>query len=323
MDKALKQRLVGASVIIALVVIVLPMLLSGRPENPAHQTQEIELPPRPEALTFETRRFPVDQPQSAPAEEDRPVVKPATQPPAVEPDSAPVVEPQPTVKNPEENIPAPGQDLSQPSVDEPEVVESPSAEPATESAPLNPTTGEEAAARKATSVVAGRYLVQVASLASAENATRLMTSLQEKGYPVLLDTVESSVGTLNRVRVGPYLTEAEAALVVTEVAKTFSGVNPKVVDLQPEASATQSESPDSLARWVVQAGSFSEAVNADRLVEQLRADGMNAYQEKVSSGSTVNFRVRIGPFLERETALKAQQALSKSRSIDGVVVSAD
>ena len=43
MDKALKQRLVGASVIIALAVVVLPMLLSGRPEGGAPESQVAEI----------------------------------------------------------------------------------------------------------------------------------------------------------------------------------------------------------------------------------------------------------------------------------------
>ena len=38
MDIALKQRLVGASVLIALAIVVLPMLLGGRPEDGSPQS---------------------------------------------------------------------------------------------------------------------------------------------------------------------------------------------------------------------------------------------------------------------------------------------
>jgi len=61
MDKALKQRLVGASVLIALAVVVLPMLLGGRPEGGTQETQKIEIPPQPPELSFETRRYPIGQ----------------------------------------------------------------------------------------------------------------------------------------------------------------------------------------------------------------------------------------------------------------------
>ena len=340
MDKALKQRMVGASVIIALVVIVLPMLLSGRTENGAQQSQKIELPPRPEALTFETRRFPVDEAQPRPETagtqvETAPLVAPvqraASTTAASTETSTATSAPTPT-PGPEQPETVSRQDESAP---EPETVpdddlveDTAGADPAA-SDPVEPAeqpidaSSEPVAVPVSPPASAGRYLVQVASLGSAENATRLMTNLQQQGYPVLLDTVESGVGTLNRVRVGPYQKEEEAAVVVGKIDEAFSDLNPKLIDLQPEAATAASESPDALARWAVQAGSFSEAANADRLVVQLRGDGMDAYQEKVTSGASVVYRVRIGPFLERESALAARQALSAKRSIDGVVVNAD
>ena len=61
MDKALKQRMVGASVLIALAVIILPMLLGGRPEADTQQTRKIELPAQPPVLSFETRRYPIGE----------------------------------------------------------------------------------------------------------------------------------------------------------------------------------------------------------------------------------------------------------------------
>ena len=66
MDIALKQRLVGASVLIALAVVVLPMLLGGRPESDVQETQTIELPPQPSELDFQTRRYPIGETPSVP-----------------------------------------------------------------------------------------------------------------------------------------------------------------------------------------------------------------------------------------------------------------
>ena len=65
MDKALKQRLVGASVLIILAVIVLPMLLGGRSDTLKQESQQIELPQKPEELSFAKRRFPVGVPEKA------------------------------------------------------------------------------------------------------------------------------------------------------------------------------------------------------------------------------------------------------------------
>ena len=71
MDKALKQRLVGASVLIILAVIVLPMLLSGRSDTLKQESRQIELPVKPEELSVETRRFPVGIPNKPTMTEDK------------------------------------------------------------------------------------------------------------------------------------------------------------------------------------------------------------------------------------------------------------
>ena len=86
MDIALKQRLVGASVLIALAVIVLPMLLGG---------------PQPAELDFETRRYPIGEsppasvpppareaagPTAKPLPTPGSTVKAAPEPEVVEPD---------------------------------------------------------------------------------------------------------------------------------------------------------------------------------------------------------------------------------------------
>ncbi len=70
MDVALKQRLVGASVLVALGVILIPMLLEG-PRNGRDQAA-IPIPDQPER-NFETRLLPVDPSESAAAEPEEPV----------------------------------------------------------------------------------------------------------------------------------------------------------------------------------------------------------------------------------------------------------
>ena len=55
MDKALKQRLVGATVLIILAVIVLPMLLSGRSETLKQETRQIEMPDQPGELSIDRK----------------------------------------------------------------------------------------------------------------------------------------------------------------------------------------------------------------------------------------------------------------------------
>jgi DedD protein len=165
--------------------------------------------------------------------------------------------------------------------------------------------------------------VQVGSFGSVANADHLSEALRSHGHSVLTDTVQSDTGTLHRVRIGPYASEAEANEAAARVSSQVREVKPRVVDLQPEA-ATQVTSPsDPLVRWVVQVGSFSAAGNADALVERLRAEGLSAYREAVSSSGSTLYRVRVGPFLERDEAIRVDGLVGERLSLDGVVMSAD
>ncbi|HET6563962.1 MAG TPA: SPOR domain-containing protein [Xanthomonadales bacterium] len=338
MDRALKQRLVGASVLIALAVIILPMLLGGRPDPGQQTSEQIELPARPDSAAFETRRFPLgkepttsplsvgaapaglatdterqgspgtgaDDPTGSPIDTDQP-----TDPVAVAPgDSSAVTEQQ--EDNPAVESLPPVASLEVPVTEKVDLpVEVKAAEPSS------------VASGTTTAMTSGRYAVQVASLGSESNAKRLQQDLEKKGFKVISDKVESDVGRLSRVRVGPFDSEAEAAAAVKSIQSQVEGVNPRMVDLDPAAAPSLNPS-DPLVRWVVQLGSFSETSNAENLVKQVRELGLSAYSERVSSssGAAIN-RVRVGPFLQREDASKAQQSLKSSLSINGVVMSAD
>lgn len=323
MDKALKQRLVGAVVLIALAVIVLPMIFGGRPSPSGSEARSIELPAEPPDLEFETRRFPVDsdlpqgndsadgadrdpagtanvqtlpQPEDPPAEVDE---APGTQPSGeaagerMDDLVASLMESESDQSTPDESTP----DQSTPDQSTP--------------TPSTPTPGSS------------RYVVQVASFGNRENATRLAGQLESSGYAVLLDHVSGETGALNRVRVGPYDSESEAQAVATRLREEISGINPRIVDMQPDAAGPALASDDPLMRWVVQVGSFSSQDNAKDLVARLRQAGLSAYEETLTTDSSTIYRVRVGPYLDRDEALAAEQSIGDSLGIDGVVMSSD
>ncbi len=299
MDKALKQRMVGASVLIALAVIVLPMLLGGRPEGETQQTQKIELPAQPPELRFETRRYPIgEQDPEQQAKKD-----------------------QSTQDEPVRQLPVPKFPLSQ--LDKPEVVDSSKGQSNIDDQASAPVVTSPAPVQVENPPDTGRYIVQVASFGALDNASQLSATLRSNGYSVMTDTVKSDVGTLHRVRVGPYSSEAEANRTAIELESQISGVKPRVMDLQPGKSAQITTPSDPLIRWVVQVGSFSSAANAEKLVASLRLDGLSAYQETVSASGKSIHRVRIGPFLQREEAMRVERRVREKRSLNGVVMSTD
>jgi cell division septation protein DedD len=92
---------------------------------------------------------------------------------------------------------------------------------------------------------------------------------------------------------------------------------------QSSLTAPVTNPNDPLVRWVVQLGVFNDSRNAQKLVEQLRSEGMTAYSETMSGKPSITYRVRVGPFLEHEEAIRTQQQLSERQNIDGVVMTAD
>jgi DedD protein len=328
MDIALKQRLVGASVLIALAVVVLPMLLGGRPEQAAQQSQKIELPPQPAELDFETRRYPIGESPAAAAPEP---VNPATHAPPPSPDNSATTAPSASAAATPAESPAesPAAGATTAADDAPGAVAHVEVQPrefedALQGGQRAEQSGVVAAAPAAADPGgSGRYVVQVASFGSIANADRLSETLRAHGHGVLNDTVQSDVGTLHRVRIGPYADEAAANEAAARVSTQVPNVKPRIVDLRPAAAEPATSPSDSLVRWVVQVASFSAAGNAEMLVERLRAEGLSAYQETVSSSGSTIYRVRVGPFLERDEAIRVDGLIGERLSLDGVVMSAD
>jgi len=289
------------------------MLLGGRPEGENLQSRKIELPAQPPELSFETRRYPIgeqdpeQQLKRNESTQDEPVRRlPAPKIPVSKEDKPDVVET--TIGKTEIH-----EQVSSPVAISPESAPTGPEPVATSPEPVQPERLPDA----------GRYIVQVASFGALDNANRLSDSLRSNGYSVVTDSVKSAAGTLHRVRVGPYSSEAEANSTAIDLESRVSGIKPRVMDLQPGKSAQITTPSDPLIRWVVQVGSFSNAANAEQLVASLRLDGLSAYQETVSSSGSSIYRVRIGPYLQREEAIRVERQVREKRSLNGVVMSAD
>lgn len=288
MDKALKQRLVGASVLIIFAVIVLPMLLSGRSDTLKHESRLIELPSKPAELSFETRRFPVGQAGTANT--------------AVEPRQA-------------QSANETSQTLPKTVVGSPKVA----------TIVVNSATDKQSNIMQSASesVNTPRYLVQVASFSSLKRANALAASLRSSNMAVLMDVVERTGGRLHRVRVGPYVERPEADTVVATLREKMPSLNPRVLDLRPTEMAPVSMPSDPLVRWVVQVGSFNDAKRAEDLVASLQSAGMSAFFEKVSAANGVVYKVLIGPEIDRGKAVEMARKVKREHNLDGFVTTRD
>lgn len=77
-----------------------------------------------------------------------------------------------------------------------------------------------------------------------------------------------------------------------------------------------------LKRWVVQLGSFSKKANADSLVNKLRSQGFNAYDDTIQvEGKGTMYRVRIGPELDKKRAQATQKKLQQLNATNSMLIS--
>ena len=180
LDKAYKQRMVGALVLVALAVIFLPMLFSRQDEQRQIQVDAPSAPEMPVMPQVQVEPVAVPEPQVI-AEEPAPVEQPVVQQQAPAP-VAPVVA-KPAVAAPKPPIVTPAQTVAQP-----------------------PAKLDTTQKRVDPNGLPISWSVQLVSLSNRASADNLQKTLRNQGYNAYV----RSSGGMNRVFVGPLLERAEA-----------------------------------------------------------------------------------------------------------------
>ena len=169
-----RRRLIGAIVLVAAMVIVLPMVLDTEP-RPVSQNITVRIP-SPDASAFAPKAVPSPAPKSA--------GKLVTPPPETKVAAVPTV-------SQEEPKPA-----AQPEA----------AKPAKTEKPKPPAK----AAKPAAPAANGPYVVQVIALADAEKARRMQQQIAAAGIKSYTEVVKTVKGDVTRVRAGPFGTREAA-----------------------------------------------------------------------------------------------------------------
>ncbi|MGY3172325.1 DedD protein [Pseudomonas sp. TE12234] len=214
LDKAYKQRMVGALVLVALAVIFLPMLFSRQDEQRQVTVEAPAAPQAPAMPQVQVEPVVVPEPQALPQEpvpSDDEIAQDEEPAAPVAPKASAV--PAPTVKA---VTPPPA----------------PAAKPATApaqpiaAAPGKPDTMQSRVDANGLSV---SWSVQLASLANRESAEKLQKTLRSQGYNAY---IRSSDGK-NRVFVGPLIERAEADR-LRDLLNRQQNLKGFVVRFQPE-----------------------------------------------------------------------------------------
>lgn len=181
----MKERIIGAAVLVVFVVLVVPVFLDGPPQSGEIVSERVPLPGQ--AAEDETRTVVLDR------DRDEPVPVPA-----------PVTQPETDRQQPEPPKPEPETEAR----DEPE--------PEPEPAPAKPAAQQPTAAGNSST---GMWAVQLGSFGNQQNAERLAADLRKQGFAAFLSQLSTGSGELHRVRIGPQKDRESAEAMAQRLAK--------------------------------------------------------------------------------------------------------
>lgn len=355
MDTGLKQRLIGAAVLIALAVIFLPMLVKGPAPDSGVSDVSIKMPDAPDGET-ETRELPLVMPGDVPKGG------------AVGMNATPV--------------------------DRPGAQALPTADGAATDPAAATTTPADPSAALPAATAGGNYAVHFGAYASQKGAETVAALATAAQLPAYTEATTINGKPAFRVRIGPYATRAEAetarlkalevrsdvpvrvialdaepapiaAAATTPATTTVAATEPakpvapkpaetrpepkpeskpepkpvppaakpvaaKPADVKPVAPkpadtaakpAAPKPAPPAAAKlgFAVQVGAFSDATEAGAMRERLRAAGFTAFTETVTTDQGKLTRVRVGPVLDRAAADQLKAQIQSKAGVDGIV----
>ncbi|MCL1634309.1 SPOR domain-containing protein [Luteimonas sp. SX5] len=324
MEPALKQRLWGAVILVALAVIFLPMLIQGPAPDSGVSDVPLTMPDAP-AGQYETRELPLVTPGEAP--EGGAVGLTTTTP---HPDAADPATPAAPGSAASTAQSAAAESVSKPVPLGADGVSEPAALPAE-------TTSAPAAAQLPAPSASGDYAVNLGSFASAANAEGVVRALKQSQLPGYSEPSTVNGRSGYRVRVGPYATRADAEAARLRAQQSRGDLRGSVVVLDAEPLASKPSPPSTVqpaaakpvasapapaaagTGYAVQLGAFSKAAEANAMRDRLRAAGFSAFVEQVNTDKGMLSRVRVGPVVGRGEADQLKSQVKAKTGMDGIV----
>jgi DedD protein len=217
MDRRVKERLVGASILVVLIVLVVPELLSGPPSAgraPVPAPQPVRNVTVDLATSKPTAPESAMDPAASSAQPPDGATASGTAAGADAPSQAPpaISQTRPATSQPATSQPAPMPAHPLPAPAPSHSTVNHTAAPAVETlppAPRSPLTAAKPAA--------GSWAVQLGSFASRANADKLAHQLKDRGFSVYVVSGGSGASVRYRVRIGPMADRGAAAQTVAKL----------------------------------------------------------------------------------------------------------
>jgi len=215
-DNTMKQRMVGAIVLVALAVIFIPMLLEDK-EPPVDAVKLEKQIPREPSTDYRTDLIPTEKEAEEAAIDSRTTME----------------IPLETITEPERppELPETEEELEATAIEEARkeewviVEEKPETaleKRATEAVESAPKTEVPAVVETPPAVPIGKgWTIQAGSFGQKANAEKLMANLKLKGMPAYLSEIKVQDKTLYRVRIGPIESKQKAEQQLQDVEKNF------------------------------------------------------------------------------------------------------
>ncbi|NID06911.1 SPOR domain-containing protein [Luteibacter jiangsuensis] len=346
----MKTRLLGAAVLIALLVLIVPMFFSSTPpKTDTDQTVSLAIPPAPDR-ELQSRTLDVG-PAGAPSTGATPAATPAVQQPAA-PASAPAATVTPgngnklasvdiASRKPADALP---EDFAgtAPAAARPAATK-PAATPAP--AQATPVATTPAPALPPGTAARGSYSINLSAYADRAKADALVQKVKALGYPVSTAATNQAGKALTRVTAGPFETRAAAEAARLKIVAAAPGA-PATLTSRPETQTADVPAPARPAAtkapattvaptapapaaapraggFAVQVAAVSSEADAMRLRDRLRGAGIPGYVDSVASASGAKlWRVRAGPQTQRDDAVRLKDQIKAKVGLDGVVVTA-
>jgi DedD protein len=183
MERALKERIIGATILVIFVVLIVPVFLDGPPEDGEIISERVLLPGQEGQ---DTRTVVLDRERT---------------------------EPMPVASSAEEAVGSSEAVVEKKPVPEP-IVETPPARTEQQS-----TTKPQSEPPKPASSTTGMWAVQLGSFSNKENADKLAADLRKQGYAAFLSQLKTGSGQLQRVRIGPQKDRESAEAMAARLLK--------------------------------------------------------------------------------------------------------
>lgn len=349
MNIQLKQRVFGAIIVLALIIIFVPMLFNKHQKDQVIQDRVIPtFPPQPvvnKALpnmaAQEEQVENILSSENSTSQSARLLGTPVPSPSAANTETAKAVPAQLEIKlqSEESQGPSVGGAVNNPSsksagatVEKPLILQSqpsaqPSVVPATQQAtiPQNNVSGAAPSSTKAPVEISGNENVSTPSLAGSVSAhqpsapSTPVASLAER---------ETAQLTHEKAKTSPFRAKKKAVPVKKFTEPFFirdnlaSSNNVSIPEGKRKRMLAQAKTH--FTGWVIQLGNFEKTSHADKLLRSLRQQGYTAfaYQSKNKKGILMT-KVFIGPFVQKELASAQLKKLHDTEHLSGFLAQFD